>query len=191
MPIKLIKSSIGLCSILMLLNANATPPTTDALDQLVKTNITAWMKKNQIPGAAVEVYNNGVPHSYYFGYAEQTKKIPVTKKTIFELGSITKLITCLLVAEEVGAGKMKLTDSITNYLPDLTKANPNLTKITIESLATHTTGLPFTTPDTVTTRSNIAAIFNALASHYSNWESMGLFQYQYWFTWLCARNSHQ
>ncbi|WP_317618111.1 serine hydrolase domain-containing protein [Pedobacter sp. AK017] len=62
---------------------------------------------------------------------------------MFEIGSVTKTFTSLLLAKEVVAGRMKLDDPINFYLPD---DIPGLTyqghPITLKQLANHTSGFP-------------------------------------------------
>ena len=47
----------------------------------------------------------------------KTAEIPSDSETVYELGSITKLFTGILLAEAVNAGEVKLTDPIQAYLP--------------------------------------------------------------------------
>lgn len=117
-------------------------------DNIVKPAVTAFMEKNQVPGAAVILYVNSKPYAYYFGYANRDKKTPVNQNTIFELGSITKIMTSLLLAQEVDAAKVQLDDSVTPYLTTL---SPAFEDITLLNLATHTAGLPLNTPDAIKT----------------------------------------
>ncbi len=68
---------------------------------------------------------------------------PITPDTIFEIGSVTKVFTSLLLAESERAGKVARFDSAAKYL--LPADDPDqaaLAKITLVSLATHTSGLP-------------------------------------------------
>lgn len=118
-------------------------------DQIVNDVMQAYLKKHDVPGAAVIVYVDGKPESYYFGYANFAAKQPVTKDTIFELGSITKVMTSLLLAQEVDFAKIKLKESITKYIPSLPAS---FSTITVESLATHTSGLPFELPENIKNR---------------------------------------
>lgn len=115
---------------------------------IVKQAVSAMMQQQAIPGVAVELYVQGKPYAYYFGYANQTKKIPMSGNTIFELGSISKLMTSLLLAQEIDIAKMNLSDPITKYLPDLSQ---DYADISLQTLATHTSGLPFTVPKNITT----------------------------------------
>lgn len=63
--------------------------------------------------------------------------------TVFELGSITKTFTALLLAEMVTRGEIDYDDPITAYLPpDARPRRGTDAPITLVQLATHTAGLP-------------------------------------------------
>lgn len=64
------------------------------------------------------------------------------EKIIFEIGSITKVFTALLLAETVGEGKAALTDPIRRHLPRELELTPEVAGLTLAQLATHTSGLP-------------------------------------------------
>lgn len=132
-------------------------------DQKINKVMTVWMTKNNIPGAVIEIYADEQSRAYYFGLADKDKKTPVTNKTLFEIGSLTKLFTSLLIAEEVVAGKISLDNSIGEYVPDLAMSSDYLPKVSLFNLATHTSGLPFDVSDQMTSRSQ-------LPEYFSNWE---------------------
>ena len=68
--------------------------------------------------------------------------ITVNKDTIFAIGSITKVFTTILLADMVNRGLVNLDDPIEKYLPTSVKVPTyNGQKITLENLATHTSGL--------------------------------------------------
>ena len=80
-----------------------------------------------------------------FGQAGTLKKDgpPVDADTLFEIGSITKTFTGLLLADAVLKGKATLEDSIAKHLPaDLLTTDSPLRSVTLLDLATHTSGLP-------------------------------------------------
>ncbi len=135
---------------------------TQTVNPTINKTINTWMKKNNVPGVAVQVYQKDAIQPYYLGVENKQTKSPVTEKTIFEVGSWTKLFTCLLTAEEVNAGEMKLGDSVQEYVPYLGKG---FHSVTILNLATHTGGLPFTVPDNIKTP-------EALFTYYKNWQSV-------------------
>ena len=67
----------------------------------------------------------------------------ISPDTQFEIGSITKVFTALLLAESERLGKVARTDPAAKYLlPVGDPAQAELAGITLVSLATHTSGLP-------------------------------------------------
>jgi CubicO group peptidase (beta-lactamase class C family) len=63
--------------------------------------------------------------------------------TIFEIGSVSKVFTSLLLADMVNRKEVSLDDSVAKYLPDSVKIPERSGKsITLLDLATHTSGLP-------------------------------------------------
>lgn len=67
----------------------------------------------------------------------------VDADTLFEIGSITKVFTGILLADAVRRGDAALEDSIAKHLPaDLLPADSVLREVTLLDLATHTSGLP-------------------------------------------------
>ncbi len=59
---------------------------------------------------------------------------------IFEIGSITKTFTALLLAEMVDRGEVSISDPLSKFVPD-GDANPALRAISLRDLATHTARL--------------------------------------------------
>ncbi|MGE3919565.1 MAG: serine hydrolase [Gammaproteobacteria bacterium] len=108
--------------------------------------IQSFMRVNKVPGVMVELYIHGKPYSYHFGYANLSTGKRVTDYSIFDIGSVTKVFTGLLLALEVDAGKMSLNDPITKYLPHISNAGKSIQHVSLLNLATHTAGFSFYTP---------------------------------------------
>ena len=67
----------------------------------------------------------------------------INGNTLFEIGSITKTFTALLLQDMIERGEMKLDDPVVKYLPKSAKVpTRNGREITLLHLATHTSGLP-------------------------------------------------
>jgi len=67
----------------------------------------------------------------------------VDANTVFEIGSVTKVFTSLLLTDMVQRGEVSLADPVAKYLPAGVKMpERNGRQITLEDLATHTSGLP-------------------------------------------------
>lgn len=126
------------------------------LKDLVKGDIDNFMQTNRLPGVAVDLIVRGVPHAYYFGYANLSTQAKVSDSTLFEIGSVTKLFTSLLLAEDVKSGRINLSSSVSRYLTDLSSYNPSVNNITWEQLATHTSGFPFDVPPSIKSRESLA-----------------------------------
>jgi len=68
---------------------------------------------------------------------------PVDPKTVFEIGSMTKVFTSLLLSIAVEKGEVKLDDPVAKYLPAGTKVpERGGRQIALIDLATHSSGLP-------------------------------------------------
>jgi CubicO group peptidase (beta-lactamase class C family) len=68
--------------------------------------------------------------------------------TVFEIGSITKVFTTLVLAQMVRDGQLKLDDPVKDYLPREAQVPKRDDKeITLRHLATHTSGLPIAPTD--------------------------------------------
>jgi CubicO group peptidase (beta-lactamase class C family) len=65
------------------------------------------------------------------------------ERVIFEIGSISKVFTGLLLAQAVTEGRLKLETTVGELLgKELKFADPRVPAITLRQLATHTSGLP-------------------------------------------------
>jgi CubicO group peptidase (beta-lactamase class C family) len=76
------------------------------------------------------------------GAGDEEVSVGVQPKQLFEIGSITKTMTALLVLQHVQRAQIDLDDPISTYLPDFRIAVPDATeRVTIRHLLTHTSGL--------------------------------------------------
>ena len=110
----------------------------------LKETIQSLVNNNKTNAAIVVglVDPNG---TQFYGYGNMSNANPITvdKDTIFAIGSITKVFTTILLADMVNSGLVNLDDPIEKYFPPSVKAPTyNGQKITLENLATHTSGLP-------------------------------------------------
>jgi serine-type D-Ala-D-Ala carboxypeptidase/endopeptidase len=79
-----------------------------------------------------------------YGHLNQSDPRPLTGDTVFEIASVTKGFTGLLLAAMVQTGEVALSDPAGKYLAaDVKLPERNGRSITLLDLATHTSGLPF------------------------------------------------
>ncbi|HEX2315494.1 MAG TPA: serine hydrolase domain-containing protein [Thermomonospora sp.] len=89
---------------------------------------------------AVGVVRDGVPAVRCRGSVSRDRRIVADARTRFEIGSVTKTFTALLLAEMAAAGLVDCDDPVNRYLPaDARLPGP---PVTLLHLATHTSGLP-------------------------------------------------
>jgi serine-type D-Ala-D-Ala carboxypeptidase/endopeptidase len=95
-------------------------------------------------GIVVGVLDEKGPRVIAYGDTGAAERRPLTGDTVFEIGSVTKVFTALLLADMVRTRDLRLTDPVAKYLPKGTKLpERNGRSITLVDLATHTSGLPF------------------------------------------------
>jgi len=79
---------------------------------------------------------------YYYGVTAPYEK-PIDENTLFEIGSVTKVFTTLILADMVEKGEINLNDPIDKFLPeDVSTPSKEGRTITLFDLATHSSGLP-------------------------------------------------
>jgi CubicO group peptidase (beta-lactamase class C family) len=134
MKTKLIRgfSLFGLLALPML----AKPPAD------LQSRLDAWL--GQEPGGVAVAWVDADGAAFFqAGHFDGADSAAITADTQFELGSITKVFTSLLLAGSEQAGKVSRNDPAARYLlPAGDDAQAALAKITLRSLATHTSGLP-------------------------------------------------
>jgi len=78
-----------------------------------------------------------------FGRLSKDQPQPPTDDTIYEIGSISKVFTGILLADAVVSGKVSLETSIGEISPEIAEANAEVASaIQLRHLATHSSGLP-------------------------------------------------
>ena len=73
------------------------------------------------------------------GLADIEHQVPINTSTKFELASITKTFTALLILQLADRGKVKLDGKVSDYIPEFTRSDSG--EITIQHLLSHTSGL--------------------------------------------------
>ena len=79
-----------------------------------------------------------------YGYADMETGKAANRDTVYRIGSITKQFTGLMLLQLVDDGRVKLSDAVEKYFPDIRNVDGNAAlaqPITLEQLATHRAGL--------------------------------------------------
>lgn len=91
---------------------------------------------------AVAVSVTGEYRTLCRGGIDRAGTASATDRTRFEVGSVTKTFTALLLADTAARGEVSLTGRIAEHLPYAALPRGHGRAITYEHLATHTSGLP-------------------------------------------------
>lgn len=114
-----------------------------SIEEQVSDIITPLYKKGLVGGTAVAVqYNNGPFHFYNFGYADKRKNKLINQHTLFAVGSITKGFTAEYISLLVHRDKLKWNTPFYLLSNDFKSVSHDAKTITIENLASHTSGFP-------------------------------------------------
>ncbi|MFF7177980.1 serine hydrolase [Streptomyces sp. NPDC008121] len=109
----------------------AAPPAevSDAMLRSFDEDVRKAMAAFSMVGAAVAVVQgNKVIYNRGFGFRNQEKKQPVTPRTSFRVGSNTKSMTSLLMAQYADEGRLKWDTHITDLWPEFRAPTPRLTE---------------------------------------------------------------
>ncbi len=109
----------------------------------VDSEIARLMALYDVPGVGLAVVEGDkVVYSKGYGVRSTVGKAPVTDKTAFGLGSVTKSLTALGVQLLVNEGKLDLDKPVITYIPDLKLSDAEAQKtLTLRQLMSHTSGL--------------------------------------------------
>lgn len=101
------------------------------------------------PGAsalAIGLHHRGRRATVVCGTTAHHGGVPASAATRFEIGSVTKTFTALLLAEQAARGELHLDDPLARHLPAGAASPACRRSLTLTHLATHTSGLPSTPP---------------------------------------------
>lgn len=91
-------------------------------------------------GTVLVAHEGNVIYKKGFGHANMEWEIPNQTNTKFQIASVTKQFTAMLIIQLVAEKKLDLQTPIATYLPDYPKTAGN--QITIHQLLTHSAGIP-------------------------------------------------
>jgi CubicO group peptidase (beta-lactamase class C family) len=120
-------------------DAATAPVPLGELKAVLDRDLAAALKEGALApgtngGVAIGVVQRGVRRIFVYG--------PVKEDSIFEIGSISKTFTALMLALMVAQHKVKLDEPVRELLPPGTVAKPAGAEITLLDLATQHSGLP-------------------------------------------------
>lgn len=112
------------------------------MESFIDSIINEEMQKEHLPGVAFVLVKGGkVILAKGYGYADVEQKKPVAPdRTVFRIGSITKLFTAMAVAQLADRKRIALDDDVNKYLDGLKVDGRYSEPVRVWNLLTHTAG---------------------------------------------------
>ena len=114
--------------------APGTEPIRAALKQTVGTH-------DKVAGTVAVVIDEGGTSRVAYG-SSGIPNVALDPHTVFEIGSITKVLTALMLADMAARGEVAIDDPVAKYLPPSLTLHERGRPITLLDLATYNAGLP-------------------------------------------------
>jgi CubicO group peptidase (beta-lactamase class C family) len=109
--------------------ADAQPPAPDRLERITEF-FNNEIATGRLPGAVVLIQQHGKPvYLKCFGVRDVATNAPMTPDTIFALHSMTKPITSVAAMMLIDAGKLKLSDPASKFIPDFADAKVGVSSV--------------------------------------------------------------
>ncbi|HWR87291.1 MAG TPA: serine hydrolase domain-containing protein [Acidiferrobacterales bacterium] len=122
-----------------------TPADREYLKTHLRWYILRGMRKAGVPALSIALVDDQqLVWAEGFGYADRERRVLTTPETVYQIGSITKIVNALAVMQLVEQGRMDLDRPITDYLPEFSMHTrwPQAAPITPRALLCHHAGLP-------------------------------------------------
>jgi len=116
------------------------------IEGFINEQAKLYMQSQQHVGLSIGIIQNGAMHTYHYGSVRKDSQSLPTDTTIYEIGSVTKTFTGLLLAHAVMEKKISLQDDVRKYLDTTYTKWMNPYEVKIIHLANHTSGLPKNVP---------------------------------------------
>ena len=111
----------------------------------VDSAVTDYMKAHGVVGASVCVVQNGkTVVSKGYGYQDREHQVAASPKTVYRLGSVSKVVTATSLMRLVQDGKLDLDRDVRNYVPEYPAKQWGFTT---RNVLTHSSGIRHYTSD--------------------------------------------
>ncbi len=130
---------------ILLLPFFATAQTGKNFSMQLDSLFRSYFKQDEPGGAVLLVKDGKIIYQNAFGIADINTREPITTKTLFNIGSISKTFVAYGIQELQEQGKLSLDDDLYKYFPDF-KNTEIAKKVKLYHLLTHTSGIPDSRP---------------------------------------------
>jgi CubicO group peptidase (beta-lactamase class C family) len=154
---------------------------TAALDRYLGAYIPQLLSRHHVPGMSLALVDeNGVLWARGFGYADPERGVRATPDTVYQVGSISKVVTAAAVMAEVERGRLALDAPLQRYVPEFSmrpRWGKQPLRPTLRELLSHHSGLPTYYLKGFFSRQPLADLVAALREEYPAYPARETFNY--------------
>ncbi|HET6244205.1 MAG: beta-lactamase family protein [Bacteroidetes bacterium] len=136
---KFILILVALFTTFTLITSFSLPP--KEIESRINSLVEKYLSNPENAGLCIGVVKGDKEMCFCYGQKNKFTQAAVDSNSIFEIGSITKIFTSLILAQEVERGKMNLKDKLSDYFPG-GLISKDCSEINLLQLASHSSGLP-------------------------------------------------
>jgi CubicO group peptidase (beta-lactamase class C family) len=108
----------------------------------VRVRLGELVEKHDVPGAVVGWLDGDEEHALAAGVLNLATGVAATSDSVFQIGSVTKVLTAMLVMQLLDDGRLSLDDPVRLHIPDLELIDESAAAtVTVRQLLTHTSGI--------------------------------------------------
>ncbi|PWK26529.1 CubicO group peptidase (beta-lactamase class C family) [Arcicella aurantiaca] len=146
------KRNVLFCAILLFVQSFVNAQNTESLKSalpVIDKICKDFAEKNHLPSLVYGLVIDGqIIHSNHIGIANTTTKTLADGKSVYRIASMSKSFTAMAILQLRDAGKLKLDEPVSLYIPEIKgqKFSADSPEITIRHLLTHAAGFPEDNP---------------------------------------------
>ncbi|MEO6089116.1 MAG: serine hydrolase domain-containing protein [Umezawaea sp.] len=107
-----------------------------------QTRLDEQARAHHVPGAVLAVLADGEIHELATGVLHRGTGVTTTVDSVFQIGSISKVYTAMMVVRLAEEGELDLDAPVVTVLPEFAVADAEATKsVTVRQLLNHTSGI--------------------------------------------------
>lgn len=115
---------------------------TGRTSDILQGALNEGLAKYGVPGASLALYANGTLKTAAAGVLNLATEVPVTDEAMFQIGSITKVMTASLLMQLVDASVLELDRPVVEYMAEFRLADQAAAaQITVRQLLNHSSGI--------------------------------------------------
>ena len=150
------------------------------LQEYLRWSIRRGLNKTGTPALSIALVDDRqIIWAEGFGYADRDQRTAATPETVYQIGSITKLLSAMVIMQLVQQKRLDLDRPVTDYLPEFSMRTrwPQAAPITVRALLCHHAGLPTYLLKGFFSEQTLTALLEDLRAEHLAYEPHSVFNY--------------